>query len=186
MADNEQHTPTDEEMKMMQETTDAGTADNEAAATPGNTEAETAADTEKADSTAEDEQAGKKKKKMYAFMQQLSDYVNAEEDTPIYFDIKSVLGGDSLLGIVRRNFLFLSIITAFICVNISLGYMIDQEQKSNSRFHAILKDRQYKAIYMQSQLKERTLSSHIEQALRDSTLHTPTEQAYSLKVQEND
>lgn len=185
MADNEQHTPTDEEMKMMQETTDAGTADNEAAATPGNTKAETAADTEKADSTAEDEQAGKKKK-MYAFMQQLSDYVNAEEDTPIHFDIKSVLGGDSLLGIVRRNFLFLSIITAFICVNISLGYMIDQEQKSNSRFHAILKDRQYKAIYMQSQLKERTLSSHIEQALRDSTLHTPTEQAYSLKVQEND
>lgn len=185
MADNEQHTPTDEEMKMMQETTDAGTADNEAAATPGNTKAETAADTEKADSTAEDEQEGKKKK-MYAFMQQLSDYVNAEEDTPIYFDIKSVLGGDSLLGIVRRNFLFLSIITAFICVNISLGYMIDQEQKSNSRFHAILKDRQYKAIYMQSQLKERTLSSHIEQALRDSTLHTPTEQAYSLKVQEND
>ena len=71
-------------------------------------------------------------------------------------------------------------------MNISLGYMIDQEQKSNAKFHAILKDRQYKAIDMESKLKERTLSSHIERALRDSTIHTPTEQAYSLKVKEDD
>ena len=39
---------------------------------------------------------------------------------------------------------------------------------------------------MESKLKERTLSSHIERALRDSTIHTPTEQAYSLKVKEDD
>lgn len=182
MANNEQNSPTDEEMKMMQETEDAETADNMAAATPEDADAGTA-DDETADSTAEDKKGRKKKP---SFMQQLRDYVNAEEDAPLHFDIKSLLGGDSLLGIVRRNFLFLFVITAFICVNISLGYMIDQEQKSNAKFHTILKDRQYKAIDMESKLKERTLSSHIERALRDSTIHTPTEQAYSLKVKEDD
>ena len=81
MAHNEQNSPTDEEMKMMQETEDAETADSTAAATPEDADAGTA-DDETADSTAEDKKGRKKKP---SFMQQLRDYVDADEDAPLHF-----------------------------------------------------------------------------------------------------
>lgn len=146
--------------------------------------AEKTATTADGETTSQTEETDEETEKPKSFMQQLHDYVNAEEDEdePLRLDFKSLVGGDSLLGLVRRNYLFLFVITCFTCINISLRYMMDMAQTQNSRYNIILTDRQYKALSVESMLKERTLSSHIERELLDSTMHVPTEQAYSLRV----
>lgn len=128
--------------------------------------------------TDEESEEGKRK----SFMQILQDYVNTDEDIPLHFSVQAVFGGDSLLGIVARNIMLIIVIVFFSCVNISLRYMMDNARMENDKYNKLLVDRQYKALSVQSRLKEMTLSTHIEQSLRDTTIHIPTEQAYPLKV----
>lgn len=141
--------------------------------------ADTRKDVENEDEEADEESEGGKRK---SFMQILQDYVNTDEDIPLHFSVQAVFGGDSLLGIVARNIMLIIVIVFFSCVNISLRYMMDNARMENDKYNKLLVDRQYKALSVQSRLKEMTLSTHIEQSLRDTTIHIPTEQAYPLKV----
>lgn len=172
-------------------TVSAVTPDDNASKTAGDGEAgeeqvlrpENAADTRKdvenEDEEADEESEGGKRK---SFMQILQDYVNTDEDIPLHFSVQAVFGGDSLLGIVARNIMLIFVIVFFSCVNISLRYMMDNARMENDKLNKQLVDRQYKALSVQSRLKEMTLSTHIEQSLRDTTIHIPTEQAFPLKV----
>ena len=172
-------------------TASAVTPDDNASKTAGDGEAgeeqvlrpENAADTRKdvenEDEEADEESEGGKRK---SFMQILQDYVNTDEDIPLHFSVQAVFGGDSLLGIVARNIMLIFVIVFFSCVNISLRYMMDNARMENDKLNKQLVDRQYKALSVQSRLKEMTLSTHIEQSLRDTTIHIPTEQAFPLKV----
>lgn len=172
-------------------TASAVTPDDDASKTAGDGEAgeeqvlrpENAADTRKdvenEDEEADEESEGGKRK---SFMQILQDYVNTDEDIPLHFSVQAVFGGDSLLGIVARNIMLIFVIVFFSCVNISLRYMMDNARMENDKLNKQLVDRQYKALSVQSRLKEMTLSTHIEQSLRDTTIHIPTEQAFPLKV----
>ena len=172
-------------------TASAVTPDDNASKTAGDGEAgeeqvlrpENAADTRK-DVENEDEEADEESEegKRKSFMQILQDYVNTDEDIPIHFSVQAVFGGDSLLGIVARNIMLIFVIVFFSCVNISLRYMMDNARMENDKLNKQLVDRQYKALSVQSRLKEMTLSTHIEQSLRDTTIHIPTEQAFPLKV----
>ena len=141
--------------------------------------ADTRKDVENEDEEADEESEGEKRK---SFMQILQDYVNTDEDIPLHFSVQAVFGGDSLLGIVARNIMLIFVIVFFSCVNISLRYMMDNARMENDKLNKQLVDRQYKALSVQSRLKEMTLSTHIEQSLRDTTIHIPTEQAFPLKV----
>ena len=141
--------------------------------------ADTRKDVENEDEEADEESEGGKRK---SFMQILQDCVNADEDIPLHFSVQAVFGGDSLLGIVARNIMLIFVIVFFSCVNISLRYMMDNARMENDKLNKQLVDRQYKALSVQSRLKEMTLSTHIEQSLRDTTIHIPTEQAFPLKV----
>ena len=172
-------------------TASAVTPDDNASKTAGDGEAgeeqvlrpENAADTRKdvenEDEEADEESEGGKRK---SFMQILQDYVNTDEDIPLHFSVQAVFGGDSLLEIVARNIMLIFVIVFFSCVNISLRYMMDNARMENDKLNKQLVDRQYKALSVQSRLKEMTLSTHIEQSLRDTTIHIPTEQAFPLKV----
>ena len=172
-------------------TASAVTPDDNASKTAGDGEAgeeqvlrpENAADTRKdvenEDEEADEESEGGKRK---SFMQILQDYVNTDEDIPLHFSVQAVFGGDSLLGIVARNIMLIFVIVFFSCVNISLRYMMDNARMENDKLNKQLVDRQYKALSVQSRLKEMTLSTHIEQSLRDTTIHIPTEEAFPLKV----
>ena len=141
--------------------------------------ADTRKDVENEDEEADEESEGGKRK---SFMQILQDYVNTDEDIPLHFSVQAVFGGDSLLGIVARNIMLIFVIVFFSCVNISLRYMMDNARMENDKLNKQLVDRQYKALSVQSRLKEMTLSTHIEQSLRDTTIHIPTEQAFPVKV----
>ena len=172
-------------------TASAVTPDDNPSKTAGDGEAgeeqvlrpENAADTRK-DVENEDEEADEESEegKRKSFMQILQDYVNTDEDIPLHFSVQAVFGGDSLLGIVARNIMLIFVIVFFSCVNISLRYMMDNARMENDKLNKQLVDRQYKALSVQSRLKEMTLSTHIEQSLRDTTIHIPTEQAFPLKV----
>lgn len=172
-------------------TASAVTPDDNASKTAGDGEAgeeqvlrpenapDTRKDVENEDEEADEESEGGKRK---SFMQILQDYVNTDEDIPLHFSVQAVFGGDSLLGIVARNIMLIFVIVFFSCVNISLRYMMDNARMENDKLNKQLVDRQYKALSVQSRLKEMTLSTHIEQSLRDTTIHIPTEQAFPLKV----
>lgn len=172
-------------------TASAVTPDDNPSKTAGDGEAgeeqvlrpENAADTRKGVEN-EDEEADEESEegKRKSFMQILQDYVNTDEDIPLHFSVQAVFGGDSLLGIVARNIMLIFVIVFFSCVNISLRYMMDNARMENDKLNKQLVDRQYKALSVQSRLKEMTLSTHIEQSLRDTTIHIPTEQAFPLKV----
>ena len=172
-------------------TVSAVTPDDNASKTAGDGEAgeeqvlrpENPADTRK-DVENEDEEADEESEegKRKSFMQILQDYVNTDEDIPLHFSVQAVFGGDSLLGIVARNIMLIFVIVFFSCVNILLRYMMHNARIENDKLNKQLVDRQYKALSVQSRLKEMTLSTHIEQSLRDTTIHIPTEQAFPLKV----
>lgn len=117
-----------------------------------------------------------------SFLQRLDEYVNADEEIPLRFSLPALLSGDNLLGIVSRNKLLICVIVLFACINVTLRYMMDNARMENDKYNKQLIDRQYKALSVESQLKGMMLSTHIEGLLRDSTIHVPTEQSYSLKM----
>lgn len=125
---------------------------------------------------------GTKEPPKKSFRQRLDEYVNADEDIPLRLSLKALVGGDNLLVIVSRNKMLICVIVLFACVNVTLRYMMDNARMENDKYNRQLIDRQYKALSVESKLKGMMLSTHIEGILRDSTIHIPTEQSYSLKV----
>lgn len=115
---------------------------------------------------------------------QLKAYTNSDDDMAVTLDFRALLGGEPLPRFFRRNCLFISIIVVFTCCYVSTRYMMNNAVLENRVLADTLLDRRYKALTINSELLERTLSSHIEHNLRDSTIHTPTEQAFPLKTDE--
>lgn len=132
------------------------------------------------DNTKEDD----KEKEPKSVLQQLRDFVNEDEDQPFHFDFKAFVGGDGLVRIFTRNWLFITLVVVFTCCYVTSRYLMDGEKIENNALADTLIDRRYKALTAESVLKQHTLSSHVESSLRDSSIHTPTEQAFSLDVNE--
>lgn len=178
---------------------------NEGALTAASTEnetAETAAETAgnkqsantETDNTLSESTATKKKRKKNkkaknnaapkGLWAQLKAYTNSDDDMAVTLDFRALLGGEPLPRFFRRNWLFISVIVFFTCCYVSTRYMMNNAVLENRVLADTLLDRRYKALTINSELLERTLSSHIEHNLRDSTIHTPTEQAFPLKTEE--
>lgn len=134
----------------------------------------------------------KKKKKKHApepqkakgFFEQINDFVNEDEDQPININIRGLLGGDGLPNFFRRNWVFISIIVFFTCCYVTCRYMMQSAVLEHDKLTKQLVDRKYKNLTLDCELLEHTLGSHVEKSLRDSTIHTPTEQSFVLKAEE--
>lgn len=134
----------------------------------------------------------KKKKKSHAeesaksktFLEQLQEFVNEDEDQPININIHGVIGGEGLPSFFKRNWLFISIIVFFTCCYVTCRYMMQSAVLEHDKLTEQLIDRRYKNLTLDCDLLEHTLSSHVEKSLKDSTIHTPVEQSYTLKTTE--
>ena len=99
--------------------------------------------------------------------------------------LRTILGGDLLAGKWFRRQIWLIVLIAFyIIIYVSNRYACQQEMIESTRLADTLLDRRYKALTSSSQLKEMTRRSKVEENLEDSTLHTPTEPLYNLKIEE--
>lgn len=110
----------------------------------------------------------------------------SEEDAPINLNIniKALVSGESVPTFFRKNLGFVIVCFTFALVYITCGYARTQLRQQENALRADRKDRFYKVLTVRSQLYEQTLSSKIEQNLRDSTLHTSTDQAFTVVVEE--
>lgn len=115
-------------------------------------------------------------------MDKIREFVGSDEDEPINFNFRSILMGEGLPRFFRRNWVFISVIVFFTCSYVTCRYMMAGSVIETKNLRQTLLDRRYKALTINSELMERTLSSHIEQNLRDSTIHTPTQRAFPLVV----
>lgn len=129
----------------------------------------------------------KKKKgesnKPKTFFDQIHEFINEDEDQPISINLRGLLGGDGLPNFFRRNWLFIGIIVVFTCIYVTCRYMMQSAVLEHDKLTEQLIDRRYKNLTLDCELLERTLSSHVEKFLKDSTIHTPTEQAFPLPVE---
>ena len=151
------------------------------------------AETKTATSTATDAPKKKKKKKKKGpkadsnkpktFFDQIHDFINEDEDQPININVRGLLGGDGLPNFFKRNWLFISLIVIFTCCYVTCRYMMQSAVLEHDKLTEQLIDRRYKNLTLDCELLERTLSSHVEKNLKDSTIHTPTEQAFHLPVE---
>lgn len=117
------------------------------------------------------------------FVEQINELLNEDEDTPIRINVYGLVGGDGLPGFFKRNWVFISIIVFFTCIYVTCRYMMQNAVLEHDKLTEQLIDSRYKTLTLDSELLERTLSSHIEKQLKDSTIHTPTEQSYPLPME---
>lgn len=122
--------------------------------------------------------------KSKGFFEQINDFVNEDEDQPININIRGLLGGDGLPNFFRRNWVFISVIVFFTCCYVTCRYMMQSAVLEHDKLTKQLVDRKYKNLTLDCELLEHTLGSHVEKSLRDSTIHTPTEQSFVLKTEE--
>lgn len=118
-------------------------------------------------------------------IQQLKDFVDADEEHSFKFNFnfKALVGGDGLSRVIAKNWFFICVIVFFTCCYVTTRYMMQSAMLENDALTDTLIDRRYKALTLSSELLEHTLSSQIENSLQDSTIHTPSDQAFSLKTE---
>lgn len=173
----------------------AASTSTSAAATPAG-DADGATNTQDAASQGAATEVRKKKKKKKkkkgahsqeskpkTFLDQINDLLNEDEETPIRINVHGLVGGDGLPGFFKRNWAFISIIVFFTCIYVTCRYLMQEAVLDHDKLAERLIDSRYKTLTLDSELLERTLSSHIEKQLKDSTIHTPTEQSYPLPME---
>lgn len=170
-----------------------------AAAESAESAGETAASTPKAapKTAPQAPAAGKKKKKkkkkkapaaadtkpQKTFVDMMHDFINTDEDQALNINFRGLVGGEGLPGFFRKNWVFISIIVFFTCAYVTCRYMMQTAIIEHDKLTEKLIDRRYKNLTLDCELLERTLSSHVEKNLKDSTIHTPTEQSFTLKTE---
>lgn len=134
----------------------------------------------------------KKKKKKHnneqdkpkGFLDQLQELINDDEDQPVSINIHGLIGGEGLPSFFKRNWLFISIIVLFTCFYVTCRYMMQSAVLEYDKLTEQLIDRRYKNLTLDCDLLEHTLSSRVEKSLKDSTIHSPIDQSYTLKTTE--
>lgn len=115
----------------------------------------------------------------------LKKFAAEDDETPINFTWRSVLGGEILAGgWLRKQFGMIVLITVCTIVYISNRYSCQQEMITAGDLVDTLLDRKYKALTCSSELLEKTLRSNVEEGLADSTIQTSTTPHYSIKAHE--
>lgn len=134
----------------------------------------------------------KKKKKKHdteqdkpkGFLDQLQELINDDEGQSVSINVHGLIGGEGLPGFFKRNWLFISIIVLFTCFYVTCRYMMQSAVLEYDKLTEQLIDRRYKNLTLDCDLLEHTLSSRVEKSLKDSTIHSPIDQSYTLKTTE--
>lgn len=132
----------------------------------------------KAPADAADEQKHSK-----TFLDVMHDFINTDEDQPLNINMRGLIGGEGLPAFFRKNWVFISVIVFFTCAYVTCRYMMQSAVIEHDKLTEKLIDRRYKNLTLDCQLLERTLSSQVEKELKDSSIHTPTEQSFILKTE---
>ena len=115
----------------------------------------------------------------------LKKFATEDDEAPVNFTWRSVLGGEILAGgWLRKQFGMIVLITVCTIVYISNRYSCQQEMITAGDLVDTLLDRKYKALTCSSELLEKTLRSNVEEGLADSTIQTSTTPHYSIKAHE--
>lgn len=122
-------------------------------------------------------------KQQNTFLKVMHDFINTDEDQPLNINFRGLVGGEGLPGFFRKNWVFISIIVFFTCAYVTCRYMMQTAIIEHDKLTEKLIDRRYKNLTLDCELLERTLSSQVEKSLKDSTIHTPTEQSFTLKTE---
>lgn len=130
--------------------------------------------------------AADEQKQPKTFLDVVHDFVNTDEDQPLNINFRALVGGEGLPGFFRKNWVFVSVIVFFICTYVTCRYMMQSAVIEHDKLTEQLIDRRYKNLTLDCELLERTLSSQVEKELKDSTIHTPTEQSFILRTEAPD
>ena len=115
----------------------------------------------------------------------LKKFAAEDDEAPVNFTWRSVLGGEILAGgWLRKQFGMIVLITVCTIVYIRNRYSCQQEMITAGDLVDTLLDRKYKALTCSSELLEKTLRSNVEEGLADSTIQTSTTPHYSIKAHE--
>lgn len=115
----------------------------------------------------------------------LKKFAAEDDEAPVNFTWRSVLGGEILAGgWLRKQFGMIVLITVCTIVYISNRYSCQQEMITAGDLVDTLLDRKYKALTCSSELLEKTLRSNVEEGLADSTIQTSTTPHYNIKAHE--
>lgn len=125
-------------------------------------------------------------KQQKGFLDVMHDFINTDEDQPLNINFRALVGGEGLPGFFRKNWVFISVIVFFTCAYVTCRYMMQSAVIEHDKLTEKLIDRRYKNLTLDCELLERTLSSQVEKELKDSTIHTPTEQSFTLKTEASD
>lgn len=130
--------------------------------------------------------AADEQKQPKTFLDVMHDFINTDEDQPLNINFRGLVGGEGLPGFFRKNWVFISVIVFFVCAYVTCRYMMQSAVIEHDKLTEQLIDRRYKNLTLDCELLERTLSSQVEKELKDSTIHTPTEQSFTLKTEAPD
>lgn len=105
-----------------------------------------------------------------------------EEEEPIDFSIRGLLGGD-MLGArwFLRQVPFLLLLSVMAIFYVSNRYSCQRAEIQQADLKNRLDDRRLKALTISSELTQYTMRQNIENILPDSTLRTSTTSFYQLK-----
>lgn len=127
--------------------------------------------------------AADEQKHSKTFLDVMHDFINTDEDQPLNINMRGLIGGEGLPAFFRKNWVFISVIVFFTCAYVTCRYMMQSAVIEHDKLTEKLIDRRYKNLTLDCQLLERTLSSQVEKELKDSSIHTPTEQSFILKTE---
>lgn len=139
-----------------------------------------------AEATAEEEEASTEEAgSTRETIKALKKFAAEEDEAPVNFTWRSVLGGEILAGgWLRKQFWMIVLIAVCTIIYISNRYSCQQEMITSGDLVDTLLDRKYKALTCSSELLEKTLRSNVEEGLADSTIQTSTTPHYSIKAHE--
>lgn len=113
----------------------------------------------------------------------LHQLTGSDEEEDFAAMMRHAVGGDFLAGKwFRRQLGFIALLVVLALLYTSCRYACQKEVTLHQQLCDTLLDRQYKALTISSEFKERTRGSHIEKQLADSTLHAPTNPPFPLAV----
>jgi len=113
-----------------------------------------------------------------------------EQPQTARLSLRKILGGDILYtSAIRRQIWLMMLIIGFFMLYISNRYSCQKDQVEIALLNKTLKNSQYKALAISSELTEHCRESHVLEMLKannDSTLHTADQPPYIIIVNENE
>lgn len=113
--------------------------------------------------------------------------VSEDDNAPVgSLSLKTVLGGDILTGMLRRQVWLIMLIVAFVTVYVASRYQCQQDMLDIDKLEHDLVDAKYKALSSTSNLTEQCRESHVLKALKnnqDSLLKPSDQPPYIIYIE---